>query len=243
MKAFTSWCTSLKPLAAAPDLRGRGTPRPAVSRRTFRSRHASAQRERTSERSAPGMIRTCDLCLRRAALYPLSYGRLGGREQSSHAREQPGAARLRLPPFVVGRQVPRGDALGMRMTPARSYRPRARSARAGSSRAAGSRRAGTGMSPASGSARDGPPTRRRAQASASAASSGTSARTYASATTEPSGRRAALVTRPTTLPSCTSSASYGGTRRARARAARDSPCRGSAAARPAPGPGSSPSRS
>ncbi len=27
--------------------------------------------------SAPGMIRTCDLCLRRAALYPLSYGRAG----------------------------------------------------------------------------------------------------------------------------------------------------------------------
>src|SRR5205085_9769846 len=26
---------------------------------------------------APGMIRTCDLCLRRAALYPLSYGREG----------------------------------------------------------------------------------------------------------------------------------------------------------------------
>ena len=26
---------------------------------------------------APGMIRTCDLCLRRAALYPLSYGRGG----------------------------------------------------------------------------------------------------------------------------------------------------------------------
>ena len=25
--------------------------------------------------SAPGTIRTCDLCLRRAALYPLSYGR------------------------------------------------------------------------------------------------------------------------------------------------------------------------
>jgi hypothetical protein len=29
------------------------------------------------KRSAPGMIRTCDLCLRRAALYPLSYGRGG----------------------------------------------------------------------------------------------------------------------------------------------------------------------
>src|SRR5262249_25680096 len=35
---------------------------------------------------APGMIRTCDLCLRRAALYPLSYGRLGN--QCSRA-EQP----------------------------------------------------------------------------------------------------------------------------------------------------------
>ena len=30
---------------------------------------------RISRRSAPGKIRTCDLCLRRAALYPLSYGR------------------------------------------------------------------------------------------------------------------------------------------------------------------------
>ena len=30
-----------------------------------------------SRRSAPGKIRTCDLCLRRAALYPLSYGREG----------------------------------------------------------------------------------------------------------------------------------------------------------------------
>src|SRR4051812_26666171 len=28
--------------------------------------------------SAPGRIRTCDFCLRRAALYPLSYGRLAG---------------------------------------------------------------------------------------------------------------------------------------------------------------------
>ena len=27
---------------------------------------------------APGKIRTCDLCLRRAALYPLSYGRVAG---------------------------------------------------------------------------------------------------------------------------------------------------------------------
>ena len=30
---------------------------------------------RRARGDAPGMIRTCDLCLRRAALYPLSYGR------------------------------------------------------------------------------------------------------------------------------------------------------------------------
>ena len=30
---------------------------------------------RKAASDAPGMIRTCDLCLRRAALYPLSYGR------------------------------------------------------------------------------------------------------------------------------------------------------------------------
>ena len=37
-----------------------------------------AKRADFSGESAPGMIRTCDLCLRRAALYPLSYGRFGG---------------------------------------------------------------------------------------------------------------------------------------------------------------------
>ena len=31
--------------------------------------------DRFSRGHAPGKIRTCDLCLRRAALYPLSYGR------------------------------------------------------------------------------------------------------------------------------------------------------------------------
>ena len=34
--------------------------------------------------SAPGRIRTCDFCLRRAALYPLSYGRGGGGAASGH---------------------------------------------------------------------------------------------------------------------------------------------------------------
>ena len=37
---------------------------------------------------APGMIRTCDLCLRRAALYPLSYGR-GEGECSCVADREP----------------------------------------------------------------------------------------------------------------------------------------------------------
>ena len=51
---------------------------------------------------APGRIRTCDFCLRRAALYPLSYGRLGCRELSvgghadrGHLRH-PHAARVAL---------------------------------------------------------------------------------------------------------------------------------------------------
>ena len=62
------------------------------------------------------MIRTCDLCLRRAALYPLSYGRLGGRNSlATRATQDRGAARLRLAPLVVGRQ-PRGrDALRVRV--------------------------------------------------------------------------------------------------------------------------------
>jgi hypothetical protein len=42
--------------------------------RTVESRHAR-ESGRTFDGSAPGKIRTCDLCLRRAALYPLSYGR------------------------------------------------------------------------------------------------------------------------------------------------------------------------
>ena len=38
---------------------------------------AQLRRAQRRRKSAPGMIRTCDLCLRRAALYPLSYGRSG----------------------------------------------------------------------------------------------------------------------------------------------------------------------
>ena len=41
---------------------------------------AKARKRRYKEKHhAPGKIRTCDLCLRRAALYPLSYGRAGAK--------------------------------------------------------------------------------------------------------------------------------------------------------------------
>ena len=47
-------------------------------RGTNRSTFDSTRRPRVAWLShAPGKIRTCDLCLRRAALYPLSYGRPG----------------------------------------------------------------------------------------------------------------------------------------------------------------------
>src|SRR3954451_19349292 len=38
--------------------------------------------------SAPGRIRTCDFCLRRAALYPLSYGRLAGQSTLPFSRRR-----------------------------------------------------------------------------------------------------------------------------------------------------------
>ncbi len=43
--------------------------------------------------SAPGMIRTCDLCLRRAALYPLSYGRWGTVSVAAPLRRRPAGPR------------------------------------------------------------------------------------------------------------------------------------------------------
>ena len=42
----------------------------------------------TSSGDAPGTIRTCDLCLRRAALYPLSYGRVPGSLPAPVRRER-----------------------------------------------------------------------------------------------------------------------------------------------------------
>src|SRR3954467_14653397 len=41
--------------------------------------------------STPGWIRTSDFCLRRAALYPLSYGRLGDPQSSRGAGSRPRA--------------------------------------------------------------------------------------------------------------------------------------------------------
>ena len=49
-------------------------------------------------RNAPGKIRTCDLCLRRAALYPLSYGRGDGKSSCRRtARSRGGGPRRREP--------------------------------------------------------------------------------------------------------------------------------------------------
>src|SRR5438270_2849302 len=73
------------------------------------------------------MIRTCDLCLRRAALYPLSYGRpvaqcSRGSAASKQTRDEPRRARLRLAPVVVARQPALcpggGGTLGVGMTTA-----------------------------------------------------------------------------------------------------------------------------
>src|SRR4051794_24550580 len=95
---------------------------------------------------APGRIRTCDFCLRRAALYPLSYGRLGFRELSvgphapgdhlrhPHAARQPVPARGVRRRAARGRRDPargrlhadRGAARARGARPARARRPRQR---------------------------------------------------------------------------------------------------------------------
>ncbi|MEA2200699.1 MAG: hypothetical protein QOI89_1295 [Solirubrobacteraceae bacterium] len=46
---------------------------------------ARRQSEMPENSSAPGKIRTCDLSLRRRALYPLSYGRRRRRDDASPA--------------------------------------------------------------------------------------------------------------------------------------------------------------
>ena len=71
-------------LYSLPGLSGRHAERrqrgsTAHERRPVEDKRRKAERPKgaTFRRSAPGKIRTCDLCLRRAALYPLSYGRPG----------------------------------------------------------------------------------------------------------------------------------------------------------------------
>ena len=100
--AEAEWMEMLRALDARPDGAARGArargrvrrgradahrdqrevPPAATGRRARGSRPRDAvlldrpsRRLRPSARYAPGKIRTCDLCLRRAALYPLSYGR------------------------------------------------------------------------------------------------------------------------------------------------------------------------
>src|SRR5438105_2934131 len=65
--------TTLAEIAAVARQPLRRPPRRADARR-----HPGDGAHAEAGRHAPGMIRTCDLCLRRAALYPLSYGREGG---------------------------------------------------------------------------------------------------------------------------------------------------------------------
>ena len=139
---------------------------------------------------APGTIRTCDLCLRRAALYPLSYGREGSDSVAALSCGEAGARRDRdgVAASRATRRSSEADRCAgrPRRTPrARagddSCRPPATAARAGSSRAGDTRKADTGTSPASDSGLAGPPTSAPAQAVACArarrASSGTSVRT------------------------------------------------------------------
>src|SRR5262249_39186120 len=89
--------TATRPVRSHPTF---GTPSglqgrsPDQLRTTFASRVLGIMSEARSPRAphvandslahAPGTIRTCGLCLRRAALYPLSYGR-GSRAESGLA--------------------------------------------------------------------------------------------------------------------------------------------------------------
>ena len=130
-------------------------------------------------RNAPGRIRTCDFCLRRAALYPLSYGRLGLRELSvgnhadrghlghPHAARQPRAARPRRRGAARGRRDPPRRATSCALEvlrdaaaarPAGARRPRQRRRRGAAADAAGGARGRAGRR----ADRDGP--RRRAAA-------------------------------------------------------------------------------
>ena len=74
----------------------------------------------TFDGNAPGKIRTCDLCLRRAALYPLSYGRLAVKSTVAADPDfarfcSTNAARERFPgAFRSPWSPPSGGRIGMR---------------------------------------------------------------------------------------------------------------------------------
>ena len=96
-----------------------------------------APRLRAVRRNAPGKIRTCDLCLRRAALYPLSYGRGEGKSScATDASPERAATRVagHLAPDVAEREhgiavASRRSSPGRPPSPRASARRRTRAAR------------------------------------------------------------------------------------------------------------------
>ena len=104
MIATAVLCSGTTDAAQPPDSAAIAAPQASSTRRTFSLLPASTTAEnvpragdmprlnalavfvtRAELSHAPGKIRTCDLCLRRAALYPLSYGR-SRTQQSSHGQ-------------------------------------------------------------------------------------------------------------------------------------------------------------
>ena len=71
-----------------------------------------AERLARASRDAPGKIRTCDLCLRRAALYPLSYGRGEGKSSCLTARSS--RRRIGVPRNLDPHVGERDDAVAVR---------------------------------------------------------------------------------------------------------------------------------
>ena len=90
------WCKKetgellVEPIGTGCARRTRTSPASSVSTQATHAHSSPSSRQRqVNSRHAPGMIRTCDLCLRRAALYPLSYGR--GAAKSSWVAGDPEA--------------------------------------------------------------------------------------------------------------------------------------------------------
>jgi hypothetical protein len=78
-----------------------------VPSRWRRGYSASLGPPRTAREDAPGRIRTCDFVLRRDALYPLSYGRLGRQLSLPYKLKEANIRSVRTGPYlrIMGRDV------------------------------------------------------------------------------------------------------------------------------------------